>query len=86
MKKQTDCTIIEGAITLELHGYLTTLKVNLPQAEDIVGGDYTLGKAILEGGIPATAVEKAIVNQSLVSMAHKINVGDYVVLYPLSVK
>ena len=28
--------IVEGAVTLELHGYLTSLKVNLPEKEDII--------------------------------------------------
>lgn len=83
--KNEDIRIIEGSITLELHGYLTGLKVNLPQAEDMEAGDYSLGKAMLESGIPGSAVEKAIVNESLVSMAHKIEVGDKVILYPYTV-
>ena len=36
--------IYEGSVTLELHGYLADLKVNLPAEEDIEGGDYDLGK------------------------------------------
>ena len=34
--------IYEGSVTLELHGYLADLKVNLPAEEDIEGGDYDL--------------------------------------------
>lgn len=77
--------IVEGAVVMELHGYLTRCKVYLPQKEDIEGGDYTLGKTLLESGISASAVEKAIVNESWVSMAYHVNIGDYIVLYPLSV-
>lgn len=77
--------IVEGAVTLELHGYLTRCKVNLPQKEDIEGGSYTLGKTLLEAGISASAVEKAIVNESWVTMAYGVQLGDYIVLYPLSV-
>ncbi len=83
--KELETRIVEGSITLELHGYLAGLKVNLPEAEDLEAGDYTLGKAMLESGIPGSAVEKAIVNDSLVSMAHKIKAGDRVVLYPYTV-
>ncbi|MDO4541902.1 MAG: hypothetical protein Q4C00_03600 [Bacillota bacterium] len=83
--KDQDTRIIEGSITLELHGYLAGLKINLPEAEDIETGDYSLGKAMLEAGIPGSAVDKAIVNESLVSMAHKIKVGDKVVLFPYTV-
>ena len=77
--------VIEGSVTLELHGYLTRCKVNIPAPEDIEGGDYTLGKTLLEAGITASAVEKAIVNDSWVSMAYEVQVGDYIALYPLSV-
>lgn len=78
--------IVEGAVTLELHGYLTTLKVNLPEKEDIEGGDYDLGKTLFEAGIHTAAVGNAIVNESLVTMHHKISPGDYIVIYPLVVE
>lgn len=77
--------IVEGAVTLELHGYLTSLKINLPEKEDIVAGEYDLGKTLFEAGIHTAAVEKAIVNQSLVTMRHKISPGDYIVIYPLEI-
>lgn len=77
--------IVEGAVTLELHGYLTSLKVNLPEKEDIEAGEYDLGKTLFEAGIHTAAVEKAIVNQSLVTMRHKISPGDYIVIYPLGI-
>ncbi len=82
---EQETRIVTGSITLELHGYLASLKVNLPEAEDIETGEYSLGKAMLEAGIPGSAVAKAIVNESLVSMAHKIKVGDKIVLYPFTV-
>lgn len=77
--------IVEGAVTLELHGYLAALKVNLPEKEDIIAGDYDLGKTLFEAGIHTAAVEKAVVNQSLVTMRYKISPGDYIVLFPLKV-
>jgi molybdopterin converting factor small subunit len=77
--------IVEGAVTLELHGYLTSLKVNLPEKEDIVAGDYDLGKTLFEAGIHTAAVEKAVVNQSLVTMRHKISPGDYIIIFPLEI-
>ncbi len=77
--------IVEGAVTLELHGYLTSLKVNLPEKEDIIAGEYDLGKTLFEAGIHTAAVEKAVVNQSLVTMRHKISPGDYIVIFPLKV-
>lgn len=81
-----DVRIIEGAVTLELHGFLTSLKINLPEAEDIEGGEYDLGKTLFEAGIHNAAVEKSIVNGSLVSMRHKIKPGDYIVLFPMDIK
>ena len=80
-----DVRIIEGDVTLELHGYLTSLKINLPEKEDIEAGEYTLGKTLFEAGIHTAAVGRAIVNQSLVTMAHKITPGDYIVIYPLEI-
>lgn len=81
-----DVRIVEGAVTLELHGYLTSLKVNLPEVEDIEGGEYDIGKTLFEAGIHNAAVEKAIVNGSLVSMRHKIQPGDYIVVYPMDIR
>lgn len=77
--------IVEGAVTLELHGYLTSLKVNLPEKEDILAGEYDLGKTLFEAGIHTAAVEKAVVNKSLVTMRHKISPGDYIIIYPLEI-
>ena len=77
--------IIEGAVTLELHGYLKTLKINLPEKEDIEGGEYDLAKTLFEAGIHTAAVGKAVVNESLVTMRHKVTPGDYIVLYPLTI-
>ena len=39
--KELETRIVEGSITLELHGYLAGLKVYLPEAEDLEAGDYT---------------------------------------------
>lgn len=80
-----DVRIIEGAVTLELHGYLTSLKINLPEDVDIECGDYTLAKTLFEAGIHTAAVETAVVNGSLVNMHHKITPGDYIVIYPLDI-
>lgn len=77
--------IVEGAVTLELHGYLTSLKVNLPEKEDILAGEYDLGKTLFEAGIHTAAVEKAVVNKSFVTMRHKISPGDYIIIYPLEI-
>lgn len=77
--------IIEGAVTLELHGYLTVLKINLPEEEDIDAGEYTLGKTLFEAGIHTAAIETSIVNGSLVNMHHKVKPGDYIVLYPMDI-
>lgn len=77
--------IVEGSVTLELHGYLTSLKINLPEEEDIESGDYTLGKALFEAGIPNAAVEKSFVNGSIVNMMHKIKPGDYIIIYPMDI-
>ena len=80
-----DIRIVEGAVTLELHGYLTLLKINLPEAEDIEAGDYDLGKTLFESGIHVAAVEKAIVNGSLDNMRHKIAPGDHIIVFPLDI-
>ncbi|MGI5873462.1 MAG: hypothetical protein ACOX8R_02230 [Bacillota bacterium] len=80
-----DIRIVEGAVTLELHGYLTSLKINLPEEEDIEGGDYDLAKTLFEAGIHTAAVEKAIVNGSLVHMRHKIKPGDYIIVFPMDI-
>lgn len=77
--------IIEGAVTLELHGYLTSLKINLPEDVDIEGGEYTLAKTLFEAGIHTAAVETAVVNGSLVHMSHKVTPGDYIVIYPMDI-
>lgn len=77
--------ILEGAITMELHGFLSKMRATLPLAEDLENDEFTLGRVLLEMGIPSVAVERAIVNESLVSMNHKLQVGDKVVLFPLSI-
>lgn len=77
--------IYEGSVTLELHGYLADLKVNLPAEEDIEGGDYDLGKTLFEAGIHTAGVGKAIVNESLVTMRHQIKPGDKIVLFPIEI-
>lgn len=77
--------IIEGAVTLELHGILAALRINLPEVEDIEAGEYDLGKTLFESGIHVAAVEKAIVNGSLVSMRHKIKPGDYITVFPMDI-
>ena len=80
-----DIRIVEGAVTLELHGILAALKIHLPEAEDIESGEYDLGKTLFEAGIHTAAVEKAIVNGSLVQMRRKIKPGDHIVVFPLDI-
>ena len=80
-----DVRIINGGVTLELHGYLTALKINIPEPEDIEGGEYTLAKTLFESGIHTAAIEKAIINESMVSMAYMVKSGDYIILYPKNI-
>ncbi len=77
--------ILEGAITMEMHGFLSRMRAALPLAEDLENEEFTLGRVLLEMGIPSVAVERAFVNDSLVHMGYKLQVGDRVVLFPLTI-
>lgn len=83
MDKSTS-RILHGVVTVELHGYLADLKVRPPAAEDLVSEKRVLDKALMEMGIPAAAVEKVVVNGSLVSKKYQISVGDTIALFPLT--
>ncbi len=77
--------VLEGAITMELHGFLSKMRAALPLAEDLENEEFTLGRVLLEMGIPSVAVERAFVNDSLVNMTHRLQVGDKVILFPLTI-